>query len=155
MGLPIVIARNKIDLLSEDELERLKKWTPELLQFARRIPVCFISWQEAKHLDNLMKIIKKVHVFRSLKITTNNLNTVVLNAQTIAPAKFPKNKICKIRYLTQIAWDQPTFVCFVNSTDKMNFSLARRLDNVIRRNFDFWWVPLKIDFRGKKDDKDE
>jgi predicted GTPase len=37
----------------------------------------------------------------------------------------------------------------------MNFSLARRLDNVIRRNFDFGGVPLKIDFRGKKDDKED
>lgn len=155
MGLPIVVARNKIDLLSEDELERLKKGTPELLRFARRIPVCYISWQESKHLDNLIKTIKKVHSFRSLKITTNNLNTVVLNAQTISPAKFPKNKICKIRYLTQVAGDQPTFICFVNSTDKMNFSLARWLDNVIRRNFDFGGVPLKIDFRGKKDDKED
>jgi predicted GTPase len=43
MGLPIVVARNKIDLLSEDELDRIKKGTPELLRFARWIPVCYIS----------------------------------------------------------------------------------------------------------------
>lgn len=157
LGLPIIVAWNKIDQLNAEELERIKKGTPEMLRFARRIPVCYISGISGKHLDNLMKQIKKVHAFRSLKLSTHALNTAVLNAQTLSPAKFPKNKICKIRYITQIDGNQPTFVCFVNNAEKMNFSLARRLDNVLRKNFDFSGVPLRVDFRGKKnkDDKDD
>lgn len=157
LGLPIIVARNKIDQLNAEELERIKKGTPEMLRFARWIPVCYISGISGKHLDNLMKQIKKVHTFRSLKLSTHSLNTAVLNAQTLSPAKFPKNKICKIRYITQIDGNQPTFVCFVNNAEKMNFSLARWLDNVLRKNFDFSGVPLRVDFRGKKnkDDKDE
>jgi len=155
LWLPIIIARNKIDQLTTKELERLKKGTPEMMQFARRIPICYISGQEWKHLDVLIKTIKKVHTNRSLKLSTHSLNTVVLNAQAQSPAKFPKNKICKIRYITQIAWEQPTFVCFVNSMEKMNFSLARRLDNVLRRSFDFTWVPIKIDFRWSKEPKEK
>lgn len=150
LGLPIVIARNKIDLLSKDELDRLKKGTPELMKFARWIPICYISGKDWKHLDNLMKQVKKVHGYRSQKISTHSLNTTVLQAQTISPAKFPKNKICKIRYITQIDGDQPSFICFVNNVEKLNFSLARWLDNVLRRSYSFEGVPIKIDFRGKK-----
>ena len=69
------------------------------MKFARWIPACYISGKEGKHLDNLMKLVKKVHEYRTVKISTNSLNTTVLNAQTISPAKFPKNKICKIRYM--------------------------------------------------------
>lgn len=118
-----------------------------MMEFARWIPICYISALKAKHLDNLMKQVKKVHDFRTLKISTNALNTTVLNAQSTSPAKFPKNKICKIRYLTQIAGDQPSFICFVNSSEKLNFSLARRLDNVLRKNFGFDGVPIKVEFR--------
>ena len=100
-----------------------------------------------------MKQVKKVHEFRTLKLSTNSLNTTVLNAQARSPAKFPKNKICKIRYITQIDGFQPTFVCFVNNAEKLNFSLARWLDNVLRREYGFDGVPLKIDFRGKKEDE--
>lgn len=117
------------------------------MQFARWIPICYISAQQGKHLDNLVKVIKKVHANRSVRLSTHTLNTAVLNAQVQSPAKFPKNKICKIRYITQIEGEQPTFVCFVNSMEKMNFSLARWLDNVLRRSFDFAGVPIKIDFR--------
>lgn len=155
LGLPIIVARNKIDQLNAEELERIKKGTPEMLRFARWIPVCYISGISGKHLDNLMKQIKKVHAFRSLKLSTHSLNTAVLNAQTLSPAKFPKNKICKIRYITQIDGNQPTFVCFVNNAEKMNFSLARWLDNVLRKNFDFSGVPLRVDFRGKKNKDDK
>lgn len=155
LWLPIIIARNKIDQLTPIELERIKKWTPELMQFARWIPICYISAQQGKHLDNLVKVIKKVHANRSVRLSTHTLNTAVLNAQVQSPAKFPKNKICKIRYITQIEWEQPTFVCFVNSMEKMNFSLARWLDNVLRRSFDFAGVPIKIDFRWSKDKKEQ
>jgi GTP-binding protein len=141
--------------LNETELERLKKGTPELMEFARWIPICFISGQKGKHLDNLIKQIKKVQEFRTQKISTNALNTIVLNAQAMSPAKFPKNKICKIRYITQIDGDQPSFVCFVNNAEKLNFSLSRWLDNVLRRAYGFDGVPLKIDFRGKKEDEDK
>jgi GTP-binding protein len=151
MGLPIIIARNKIDAINEDQIERLKKGTPEMMNFARWIPTCYISGKQGKHLDNLMKLVKKVHDFRTIKISTNSLNTTVLNAQTISPAKFPKNKICKIRYITQVEGHQPSFVCFVNNAEKLNFSLARWLDNVLRRTYGFDGVPLKIDFRGKKE----
>ncbi|HMY80759.1 MAG TPA: ribosome biogenesis GTPase Der [Candidatus Absconditabacterales bacterium] len=147
MGLPIIIARNKIDECSASELKRLQDGMPELMRFAHWIPVCYISGQEGKHLDNLIKTIKKVHTNRSTKVSTNMLNTIVLNAQATSPAKFSKNKICKIRYITQIEGHQPSFICFLNNHEKMNFAMARWLDNVLRKNIDFTGVPLNIDFR--------
>ena len=151
MGLPIVIAVNKIDELTVAAIERLKKWIPEIMEFARWIPVVFISAQDGKNLDGLMRAVKKLHTLRNQKISTNNLNTAVLQAQTISPAKFPKNKICKIRYLTQVEAHCPTFVCFVNNVTKLNFSLTRWLENVLRKNFGFEGVPIRIEFRGTKE----
>ncbi len=46
MGLPLVIAINKIDNLNTAQLDRLKKGMPELMRFASWIPVCFISAQK-------------------------------------------------------------------------------------------------------------
>lgn len=94
-----------------------------------------------------MKIVKRLQEVRTMKITTNSLNTTVLQAQTISPPKFPKNKICKIRYLTQVEGDCPTFICFVNNASKLNFSLTRWLENVLRKHYNFEGVPIRIEFR--------
>lgn len=147
LWLPILIAINKIDLLSKDELERLKKQAKSIFTFASRVPIIYISWQDKLHLDNLIKHISKVHSNLNQKIPTNVLNRVISSAWLTNPPKFPKNKVCKIKYTTQIEQLPPTFLAFVNDMSKMNFSLNRRLENVLRKNFVLDGVSIKIEYR--------
>ncbi len=147
LWLPVLIAINKIDLLSKDELERLKKSTKAIFAFASWIPIIYISWQNKLHLDNLMKHITKVHSNLNQKIPTNIINRVISSAWLTNPPKFPKNKICKVKYTTQIEQLPPTFLVFVNDMSKMNFSLNRWLENVLRKNFVLDGVSIKIEYR--------
>lgn len=147
LWLPVLIAINKIDLLSKDELEKLKKLAKSIFTYAARVPIIYISWQDKLHLDNLIKHIYNVYTNLNQKIPTNVLNKVVSSAWLTNPPKFPKNKICKIKYLTQIEQLPPTFLVFINDMSKMNFSLNRRLENVLRRNFVLDGVSIKIEYK--------
>ena len=65
------------------------------------------------------------------------------------PPRFPKNKICKILYATQIAVDAPTFIVFVNHKARANFAFKKWVENSIRKNFWFVGVPIVIKYRNR------
>jgi hypothetical protein len=69
------------------------------------------------------------------------------------PPRFPKNKIAKILYSTQIAVDAPTFVMFVNHKSRVNFAFKKWVENTIRKHFRFIGVPIVVKYRnrGEKD----
>ena len=66
------------------------------------------------------------------------------------PPRFPRNKICKILYITQIETHPPVFVVFINHKNRANFSFKRWLENVIRKEYGFVGVPLVFDWRERQ-----
>jgi len=71
------------------------------------------------------------------------------------PPRFPKNKIAKILYATQIAVDAPTFVMFVNHKSRVNFAFKKWVENTIRRHFGFIGVPIVIKYRNRGENREE
>jgi hypothetical protein len=67
------------------------------------------------------------------------------------PPRFPKNKIAKILYATQIAVDAPTFVMFVNHKSRVNFAFKKRVENTIRKHFGFIGVPIVVKYRNRNE----
>ena len=70
------------------------------------------------------------------------------------PPRFPKNKICKLYYITQIDINAPTFVAFINKKDRANFAFKKRIENSIRNNFWFIGTPIVIRFKEKSRDSE-
>lgn len=67
------------------------------------------------------------------------------------PPRFPKNKVCKVYYASQVSAYPPKFVMVINSLEKKNFAFTKWLENVIRRAFGFVGVPLVIEFKERDD----
>lgn len=86
------------------------------------------------------------------RISTSQLNKTLGEAMIKSPPRFPKNKICKMYYASQVSGNPPRFVLFINSMDKTNFAYTKWVENVIRRAFGFVGVPIVIEFK-EKDDK--
>jgi predicted GTPase len=51
------------------------------------------------------------------------------------PPRFPKNKVCRLYYITQVDINAPTFIAFVNKKDRANFAFKKWIDNTIRKYF--------------------
>jgi GTP-binding protein len=62
-------------------------------------------------------------------------------------------KRLKIKYVTQMGVNPPTFILFVNESDLMHFSYKRYLENCLRKAFDFSGTPIKIIVRENSDDE--
>lgn len=149
LDVPIVLAVNKVDAIPKNELDKYFKNVTKFLDFARWIPIIPISSNEWTWLPILLKAISKIALEQNKSISTSDLNQVINSAWMNKPPRFPKNKSCKVLYWLQKETNPPKFLFFVNKADNANFSFKKWLDNVLRREYWFIWVPLKFEFKEK------
>lgn len=148
LGIGIVVAVNKIDIFTPDIVDKSLKKIRHNLWFDR-IPLLQISWKNTLWLSKLLESILRVHHDYKRRVATAKLNKVLNEAWIQSPPRFPKNKICKRKYITQVDEKPPTFVLSVNNKAYANFSFIGRIEKVLRKNFGFQWVPLVMKFVSK------
>ena len=146
-NLPVIVAFNKIDTISENQLKMYQKWLKNWMRFAPWIPIVMISWKEKKWLKNLFKMIDLVYSQWQIQIPTPEINNLIQTAFISNPPKFPKNKSVKVKYITQDKENTNEFIIFVNKKENINFAFKKWLENIIRKEYGFFWIPLVFHFR--------
>lgn len=155
LNVPIVVALNKIDEIWKDVYERVFKQCVVQFDFAKWIPIIPISAQKWTGLPKLLDFVTDIHSHLNKRIPTPQLNKAMSEAWIKNPPKFPKNKVCKFHYASQVEQLPPKFLFFINKEDNLNFAFKKWIENVIRNNFWFIWIPLVFEFREKKKNIDE
>ena len=151
LALPIIFALNKSDLLSKKEMENIIKTTQRMMDFAKYIPILPISALTGAGTKEFFTFVHALRKESEKRIGTTELNKIITTEFFQRPPRFPKNKICKIMYMTQVDINAPTFLVFVNHKNRANFSFKKWIDNSIRKHFWFVWVPLVIRFKDRKE----
>ena len=155
LWLPTIFALNKSDLVEKKAIDAMIKGAQSYLDFAKHIPIVPISALHAEGIWNLLKMVALLQKENQKRIWTTELNRILNQEQVQKPARFPKNRICKIMYATQIEVDAPTFMIFVNHKARVNFAFKKWIENVLRRNFWFIGVPLVLRFRERGEGQEE
>lgn len=148
---PCIIVVNKWDLVKKDT--NTMKWFEEeirgkfkYLEFA---PIVFISALENKRIPTMFDAINKAYEAFHRRITTSTFNDVIQDSVLMfPPSEFNGGKL-KIYYATQTGIEPPTFAFFCNEPKYLHFSYYRYLENQIRKNFDFFATPIKIEMRKR------
>ncbi len=99
----------------------------------------------------MLEMVYEVWKASNMKVSTPALNKTIAQARIKSPPRFPKNKICKIKYIAQIESAPPTFAMSVNNEEFANFAFRKRLENVIRGVYGFHGVPMFLKFSNKSD----
>jgi GTP-binding protein len=149
---PMIVAVNKIDLFEPQEAAKKLKIFQQRVKVPSWIPMVPISWKNAIALPKLMNLVMLVDKSWKQRVPTPELNTVLTRAWLTKPPRFPKNKMCKRKYITQVKVAPPTFMVSVNRKDYANFSFISWMEKVIREWFGFQWSPIRLEIREKKDD---
>ena len=97
----------------------------------------------------MMKMIRSMRKEFNKRIDTAAMNDIISQERIERPPRFPKNKVCKIFYATQVETRPPSFLVFINHKRRANFAFKRRIDNSIRKHYGFIGTPLKIYFRER------
>lgn len=155
LALPMILCVNKVDLLDAKHQKLLVAKTKAMMDFAKYIHVFPISAKTKKGIKEIFEVLSNVKKEAEKRIDTSELNDIVGKEFISRPPRFPKNKVCKILYITQIDINAPTFIAFVNHKARANFAFKRRLENTIRSHFGFMGTPIIIRFKERKDSRIE
>ncbi len=150
--VPIIIACNKADTMEPHIAERTVKQMLITQPGWHWIQVVRISGKEWFNLPDLLRAVQKARQEQSRRLPTSELNDLVTHAWLQNPPRFPKNKACKIKYITQMEEAPPTFYVSVNNAELANFSFQHWLENVIRKAYGLVSVPLIFRFVGTAKD---
>ncbi len=151
-GKGVILVYNKWDTVEKDE-QTMNQITKKLRQefiYLDYAPVLFVSAKSGQRVNALLPLIDEVHDFSLLRIQTNILNEVIMDAQLMTPPPTHKGQRLKIYYASQVAVAPPTIVLFVNDPSLLHFSYQRYLENRLREAFGFTGTTLRIIARERK-----
>ena len=147
----IILMINKWDLINKethsarDYEEKLnRKISP--LNF---IPIVFTSVINKQRIHKVLELAMTVYENRSKKITTSQLNNLILPEIEKYPPPATKGKYIKIKYITQLPTKTPTIAFFCNLPQYIKEPYKRFLSNKIRKKFSLEGVPITLVFRKK------
>ncbi len=147
----IVILVNKWDLIEKETntANHVKKIIGEKLGTMDFIPILFISVLKKQRIYQAVEKAMEVYDNLHRKITTSELNSVMLEAIKKYPPPAIKGKYVKIKYVTQLPSRTPTIAFFCNHPRDINQGYERYLENKLRENFKLEGTPVKLVFRTK------
>lgn len=150
-GKGVIIVFNKWDTVEKDDktMAQMTKKIREQFKYLAYAPIAFTSALTGAKVHNLIPLIEEVHEYCTMRIQTNILNDVILDAQMMNPPKPHNGRQLKIYYASQVSVEPPTIVLFVNDPELLHFSYTRYLENRLREAFGFVGTPIHIIARKK------
>ena len=148
----LIIAVNKWDLVEKDT-NTAKKFEDEIkdklgtLDFA---PLVFISAFTKQRIYKLIEMCQNIQKERAKKITTSELNEVLLpEIEKTPPPSTHTGKEVKIKYITKADGDYPKFLFFCNYPKEVHDNYKKFLEKLIRKHFGFVGVSMTLVFKDK------
>lgn len=150
-GKGVIIVYNKWDTVDKDEktMNAIEKEIRAQFVYLDYAPIAFTSALTHSKVNKLIPLIDEVHDSCCMRIMTNVLNDVILDAQMMNPPKPHLGKQLKIYYVSQVSVEPPTIVLFVNDPELLHFSYSRYIENKLREAFGFVGTPIRIIARKK------
>ncbi|AVP87675.1 hypothetical protein phytr_7370 [Candidatus Phycorickettsia trachydisci] len=143
----LILAFNKWDLIEDKNSykEAVTYTLSRKLSQIQDVPVVYLSAQNKKNIFSLIDTAITCKQKFATKISTSKLNIWLAKVTaTYAPPVPKTGKTVKIKYMTQVATNPPTFKLFGNYT--LPESYKRYLAKSLREIFDLEGIPIRILF---------
>jgi len=149
-GCALIVAVNKMDLLSNDEWN----YYVERLHFRMRsledVPVFRISAKNGKGVGALLTEAVKAANRNRFETGTGELNRWLEQAQKKQHAPSDNGAVVKLKYVSQISTSPPTLKIFCNRPKGVKSTYVRYLHEDFKKRFSLPGVPLRIIFSGSE-----
>lgn len=151
-GKGVIILYNKWDTVEKNmsTMNEVEKKIRNEFLYLSYAPILFVSAKNKQRIHQILPLIDEVHDYSLMRIPTNVLNEVILDAQMMTPPPTHNGKRLKIYYASQVSVAPPTFVLFVNDPELFHFSYKRFLENKLREAFNFTGTTLRIIARERQ-----
>jgi GTPase len=154
-GCGLIIVVNKWDLVEKDTMTApaFEKHVRERAPSLRWVPMIFASAVTGQRVQRTLDMVLDVAAERARRIATAEVNEAVRElAERQAPPHF-RGKAVRLLYATQGGINPPTFVIFVNHKEGVTENYRRYLYNGFRARWGFMGTPLRLRFRGRREEQ--
>ncbi|MBP1673150.1 MAG: ribosome biosis GTPase Der [Bacteroidetes bacterium] len=147
----VVIVMNKWDLVEKDHktLKEYEDLIRDKIAPFKNVPIIFTSVINKQRIFKVLETAVEVNNNRNRKISTSELNDKLLDLIKQFPPPVVKDKVVRIKYVTQLPTPFPAFAFFCNLPQYIKENYKRFLENKIREMWNFSGVPIEIYFRKK------
>ncbi|MCK9625013.1 MAG: ribosome biogenesis GTPase Der [Bacteroidales bacterium] len=146
-----VVVVNKWDTIEKNN-NTMKEYTEDIkarLAPYNDIPIIFTSVINKQRILDVLNAATLVYENYSRKIPTSKLNEVMLPEIENYPPPAWKGKYIKIKFITQLPTQSPSFAFFCNLPQYIREPYKRYLENKLRSHFDYKGCPIQIYLRQK------
>jgi len=147
----VVVVVNKWDLVEKDTHttktfeDDIREKTAPYVDY----PIIFTSTLTKQRLFKTLDEAVRVNINRGKRISTSQLNDFLLPLIGSVPPPATKGKYIKIKFITQLPSNPPSFAFFCNLPQYVKEPYKRFLENKIRAKWDLSGVPINIFMRKK------
>lgn len=147
----VVIVVNKWDLIDKNHqtMVEYEEAIREKISPFTDVPILFTSNLTKQRILKAFEMAMKVNENRGRKISTSKLNDFLLPLIEHQPPPMYKGKMVRIKYVTQIPSQTPTFAFYCNLPQYVKDPYKRFLENNIRQAYDLTGVTIRLFFREK------
>jgi GTP-binding protein len=147
----VVILVNKWDLIEKDHqtMKTFEATIRERIAPFTDVPILFTSNLTKQRILKAFEAAMEVYENRNYKIPTSQLNDFLLPIIQNQPPPMYKGKMVRIKYVTQIKSQTPTFAFYCNLPQYVKDPYKRFLENHIRSEWDLSGVTIRLFFREK------
>jgi GTPase len=151
-GKPVVLAINKWDLVTDEQLQPFRELLDQELSHLDFAPRVYTSAVTDFGMHELLATAIRLYDVARKRVTTGDLNAwleVWTNRQ--APPNF-KGRPLKLLYASQVDVAPPTFVFSINHEEFLTRAYEHYLRNRIREDLGFREVPFRMVFKERSGD---
>ncbi len=149
-GRGMIIALNKVDLLSKADLAKADEDARDKISFAPFVPIVKVSAKTGRGMPDLFEAVDRVSTAFHQRVPTGELNRFFEQVLETRPPPTMGGKAPRLYYITQAETAPPTFVVITSAPDAVHFSYQRFVSNQLRKHFGFEGVPLRVVYREKR-----
>ena len=145
---PFCLLLNKCDLLSREQLTKVRKELERALAFCSHVPMLTVSARTGASLKKILPLAQRISEECALRIPTGQLNRAMEEVLGCHQPPIVKHARPKFFYLTQAESKPPTFVFFVSDATRVPESYLRYLERGLRKRFGIKHAPIRMHLRS-------
>ncbi|HEY6079137.1 MAG TPA: ribosome biogenesis GTPase Der [Polyangiaceae bacterium] len=145
----LIVALNKMDLLSREEQKKARQQAEDTLTFAKFAPIMELSAKTGRGVSEL--VTKATHIAREWerRVTTSELNRFFKEVIERQPPPTDGGRAPRIFYVTQAESSPPKFIAMTSGAAHVKASYQRFVINQIRKTFGFEGVPIQVFYKER------
>jgi len=151
----VIVLVNKWDAVERDAhtMPAFAAYVRRELRFMDYVPILFISARTGLRVNTVLPLVLRIDQERRMRLTTSTINDLIRDATARRPPPSKWGRTLRIYYGTQASTvSPPTFVFFVNDPRLLHFGYERYLENQLRERFKYEGTPIRLVFRGHKEE---